>query len=958
MRHSLLAATTAMLSVLTTSPALAQDQSAEDGAAADPAAAPANQIIVTGSRIARDGFDQPTPVTVARTEDLVLTTPTNIPDALNKLPQFLGSSSPTNNTQTNANQPTHGNVLNLRGVGGIRTLILQDGARVPATAFDGTVDTNIIPQMLIERVDVVTAGASAAYGSDAVAGVVNFVIDKDFDGLKATAQYGIAERGDNANYRLGIAGGLDIGDRGHLIFSAEHFDSDGLVKTDRPRLAGGTAALGSVIGGGTPGTAGNPYAFYDNVRFGISTFGGMAFSGPFAFNTFYGPGEYGPINVGTPTGTGGFYQGGDFYFIGGDTSLVSPLTTYQGYGRFSYDLTDDVTAFVSASYGRSEVSYDVLANLTFSPIYSGNAFLPAALQAQLDSSGTAAFTFSKSYLDLPLPRAEEESDSYNVMAGLEGVFGDFDWNVSYVYGRSQMKVAQSNLLELVPFAAALDAVVDPGTGNIVCNASLSADAAVASRYDNCVPFNPFGVGAASAAAIDYVTGTSRYKAVNESHDFAASISGDLIDLWAGPLSVAAGVEYRESSLKMTSNADPAVALDITGVRGVGPTTSRFFLTNLGVASGSNNVKEAFVEAALPLLVDAPFARRLDINGAFRYTDYSTSGGVETWKIGGTWQPIDGLTFRITRSRDIRAPTLFDLFAGSQSNIQGAYDPHTDVSGSLPTTTGGNPDLKPEIGDTLTFGVVAQPAFLPGLSLAVDYYDLKISDAIGLLNAAQILQTCEDSGGVSPVCNLIDRPFDFSNTSPDNYPTAVRVSSANIAKLETRGIDAEANYRTSIGNGALALRLYANFTDRYRTQQSISDPVIENAGYEPVPTWRGTFNVNYTNGPFSLSLLERYVGNTKLGSRRVGEPDSAQTDVYAEPAIDPHWYTDLTLAWTAEFGTGSEMEFFTTVNNLFDKQPPFVPRPSGGGAPGLVYPTVVSLYDVVGRQFTFGVRMSL
>ncbi|KHK90047.1 hypothetical protein LK12_18175 [Novosphingobium malaysiense] len=962
-------ATSSVLSLAWSAPAWGQEAADATEATGQvvPADATPNAIVVTGSRIARDGYEQPTPVTVASTDELMQSTPTNLPDALNKLPQFLGSSSPTNNTQTNANVPSHGNILNLRNVGGIRTLILQDGVRVPPTAYTGTVDTNIIPQMLVERVDVVTAGASAAYGSDAVSGVVNFVLDKDFTGVRTISQYGISDRGDNANWRLGGAVGFDVGSRGHIIASYEHFDTKGIKKTDRPRLVGGTMAVGSVPNCAAenpgltadtafrcnPGGSLNPYKFYDDLGFGIATFGGLALSGPFAYTTWTNPGDYGTVNFGTPTGSGGFFRDSGFYYIAGDTSLSSPLTTDQAFARGSYELTDDITAFVSASYGRSKVDYDVLPNLVFSSIFSGNAFLPQTLQDQLTATGTPAFVFSKSYLDLPLPHAEEDSESYNIIGGLEGKVGRFDWNVSYVYGHSKMKMAQSNVLELVPFAAALDAVVDPSTGNVVCNASLSSDPAVASRYSNCVPSNPFGVGAASDAAINYVTGVSRYKAINESHDVMASISGDLVDLWAGPLSVAVGAEYREQSLNMTSNADPAVQLDTTGVRGISPTTSRFFLTNLGVADGSFNVKEAFAEVALPLMVDAPFVRNLDINGAVRATDYSTSGTVVTWKVGGTWSPVDDLTFRITRSRDIRAPTLFDLFAGEQSNIQGAYDPHTDTSGSLPTTTAGNPNLDPEIGNTLTFGVVFQPAFLPGFSAAIDWYDLKITDAIGLLSASQILQTCEDSGGTSSVCDLITRPNGFDDRSPDNYPTEVRVAGANIAKLETSGFDAEASYRTMVGNGNLAMRLFVNYTDRYRTQQTVSDPVIETAGYGAQPKWRGTLNLNYENGPFGLFLQERYIGKVKFGNRRLGVADEDQTAVYAEDPIDPVFYTDLTLTWKVEHGTTGQYEFFTTVNNLFDKKPPFAPP--AGGAPGLLYPTIPALYDVVGRRFTFGVR---
>lgn len=941
---------------------------------ASPPAAPQDEqaagqdIVVTGTRIVRDGYTAPTPVTVASTEELAKATPSNIPDALNKLPQFQNSSSPSRSTMNFANSAAHGNILNLRGVGPLRTLILFDGQRVAPTTYLGTVDVNVIPNLLIQRVDVVTGGASAAYGSDAVSGVVNFVLDKKFTGLTGVAQGSTSQRGDNQGYRFGVAGGFKFGgDRGHLLLSAETFKNNGMLRSDRKLGRGAYSYVGSNSAcvnpdpandptACTPGGSLNPYTIASGVTLSAASEFGKITSGPFTNYRFDANGALVPFVNGEATGSPGYFVGGDGYSISPDTQAVAPLQTYQAFGRASWEFTPDVTGYVQGGFSRSDMSYTSLANSLVPPtgatLYSGNPYLPAEIQAAF-TPDSQSITLARYGANSPRPHTTERTDYWTVNAGFEGTLADkWKWNVAFNHADSNFSVAQEGVWDWQHFYAATDAVRN-GNNEIVCRASLSADPTVAARYANCQPLNLLATGDAYASqpGYDYVVGTSRYRARTWQNSLAASIQGSLFDLPAGPVDIAVGAEYRRQGLRLTSNANPA-DLDtpeeradyFAGLRGVPSSVYYYWLTNVGEAAGNLSVKEVFGELAVPLLKDQPFAEELSLNAAGRYTDYSTSGSVKTWKLGATWKPISDLLLRGSVSRDIRAPNLFELFAGDQSAIGLLIDPVSGVTANVPQVTGGNPNLKPEKADTLTFGGVIAPSFLPGFSLSVDYYRIKIKGAIGTLSLAQIVNNCSLSGGSAPECALITRD------TPTSFPSQIRVAPANIAFLETSGIDFDASYRTELGGGNLGLRLYASYLDKYQTQQSASAPVLEYAGISTVssapegrPRWRGTLSVNYEIGRVGVFVNQQVIGKVKLGI-----PGALQNGLGQK--IGAVGYTDMTLSYRMPAASG-HVEFFGTVNNLFDKNPPLIP----GTIPGVNIATNFALYDTVGRTFTGGVR---
>jgi outer membrane receptor protein involved in Fe transport len=908
------------------------------------------EVVITGSLLVRNGADAPTPVTVVEAGVLQQSAPSNLPDGLNQLPQFSGSRSESQNNQTGtAISPTAGNYLNLRNLGFVRSLVLLDGQRFPPTSYEGMVDTNVIPQALVQRIDVVTAGASATYGSDALTGVVNFVLDKKFTGLKASAQAGISNQGDNGGYRLTLAGGAPaLDDRAHLLFSLEHYQSNGIKdRADRPYMALGAIAFGN---GATI-----PYDIRYGARVANSTFGGLILSGPLTNWKFEPGGTITPFDRGSAQ-IAGVQIGGD----GSETvlgSLVGSIRTEQAFARGSYDFAENLTGFVQATFGESRNRYaHVGADSRFGnmTIFSGNAFLRPEIQSALTASNTPGFTFSRHSLESGRKVVDTLNDSVSLFAGLEGrARGEWRWRATYAGGQAIMRMAHSRNPENTRLTAALDAVRDPATGQIVCRVTLTDPG----RYPGCVPVDFFGVGAPSRAALEYIYGqTSQYQVRNDLHDFALTANGPLAQWPAGLVRGAIGAEWRTQSLKMASNADPAVPIDTTGLRGFPTGQGRFGNTNQGVAAGSQDVRELFGEIVVPLLKALPAVESAEFNGAVRLTDYSTSGRVETWKAGLSYVPVEGLRLRATASRDIRAPTLYELFAGESLNAGTFNDVHTGRTVVLTQIRSGNLNLTPEIGRTTTIGVVYEPLWLAGFSAAVDYYAIDIKGAISSRTPTQINQDCEDTSGVSPSCALIVRPLPFSDRSPANAVQRMLLAPQNQAQTYTHGVDLDAGYRFPLGqliedSGAMiTLRALANYAPSFKTRETTTSPVQQQAGLggnaslsTGQPKLRATLSANWREGPLTINLQQRFIG----GMERSLQPDVR----YVQNQIPAVRYYNLAIAWRFP-AAGRDLEAFVNVNNLFDQRPPLVPFID---QPGLRYPTLQQIYDVIGRAYTVGVR---
>lgn len=910
-----------------------------------------NDIVVTGTRITANGDNQPTPVTVASTDTLLKTSPTNIPDGLNKLPIFALSRG-TANLNNNTDNFT-GNFLNIRGFGINRNLILFDGQRLAPTSPTGAVDTNIIPQLLLQRVEVVTGGASAVYGSDAVSGVVNFILDKKFTGLKVEGQSGISSRGDAFSWKGGAAYGTNFaGGRGHFMASFEHFEQEGL--DDKESRENGSAIF-AVAGAGT--TA-DPFRLITNARNAAIPFqGANLFSG----RVFVAPGVLGDAVRGTPQG-GSLASGGDgFYGIG--SSATADLKTDQAFARADYELSDNVSVYVQGLYTTAKTFNIFYPNLIFPTIVGAdNAFLSPAAQAELAAGPVpGAFLYSRVFDDREHSLGvRSKTDNWIGSAGLTGKFGNFDWNVHYQHAESRTVNTQVNNILAGNVLAVLDAV-DTGlfagraaTGNIVCRVTLTNP----TIYPGCVPLNGFGASPASQdAALDYITGDNFNIPKFTQDTISATFSGTAFDNWAGPVRFALSGEYRSLTLDISSNTPPTALADCTGIRfgctqGVTPVFRDTLLTPV---NESENVKEAAIEVDFPLLRDSAVGS-LNVTGAARYTDYKTSGSVTTWKVGGDWQIFDGLRVRATRSRDIRAPSLFELFQPQTGSSSGYFDLLTNsagLNGIVSTSQGGNANLVPEKANTLTVGAVFRPRGISGLSFAVDYYRITLNNAISQIDGrlASIQSACNTSGGTNAFCSLYERPLPFTNTTAANFPTLVRIATLNASSIKTEGVDVEVNYNFGVGSdGRVSLRGLAGYQP---TLTTILAPGIEaqfgagaaaTQGTGGVPKLRLTGFVGYSNSDFSFDLQQRWRSSLVR--------DATRSLVFSDGKVPSVAYTDITL--TFFIGKDKRKQIFFNVQNLFDKNPPPYLTAGTSGTPAFSFPAT-SGDDIIGRYLTAGAK---
>jgi len=922
----------------------------------DPAASPElDAVVITGSRIVRDGYTAPTPVTVAPIEQLQQTTPSSIPDGLNKLPQFsFSTSTAANGSVGGAPSVYGGNFLNLRGFGLPRTLILMDSRRVPSTSINGLVDVNTLPQMLIQRVDVVTGGASAVYGSDAVTGVVNFVLDKHFDGLKAVVQGGTSSVGDANSYRIGIAGGGSVTDRGHLIWSVERYQNDGVRRhQDRPWAASIPAYIGAT-GTGPLGSASNPYVLAQNVRLSNTSFGGLATSGPFKGQQFLPDGSLGAFNPGTPTTVPNVAIGGDGGYYS-DLNMTSPVVTNQAFGRFEYEFTNALLGY--AQFGLAETQLlgqhgSSMAPLLFT-ITNDNPFLTAAERGQL---GTQSFTLSRLSPEMADDATlTQTTDALNFTTGLTGsVFSDFNWDTYYTHGEARVRSTTNNNVNYPNLYAAVDTVRNAG-GDIVCRVSTTASAAA---YAGCAPLDPFGVGNISAAAKAFIYSNTQWQAINKLDDFVANISGPVFNNWAGPVSVAFNAEYRTQSLDETSNVNPLAVPSYAGIqnspKGSAPLASVWAYSVQGASHGHGHVWETSGETVFPLLADLPLAKVLEVTGAVRYTDYSSSGAAHTWKYGVNYQPINDLRIRWTESQDIRAPTLNDLYAPQAIANIFISDPISGQSGQVQSVTGGNSKLVPEVARTTTVGFIYSPAFVPRLRMSVDYYRINIVNALSSVNGGQtaVLLECLNSGGISPVCAAAIR------ATPTSFPTYVTNLTINAAQAYTHGVDVEASYNFDLAQvnhslpGHLDLRMLYAYQPDMKTRAYPNAVLVQsagvagNSGVVGFAAQRVTADTAYSLGPVTINWQVRYSGKLAL----TGNP----TQYFASPPLPAIFYHDVSLDYAFK-AAGHPAHMFLTVDNLLDQAPRIWPGTNSSAAPGSSVPTAAG-DDLVGRYFTAGVRM--
>ena len=987
---SALAISTAALAQPATTPPAADNTS---GASTNTSV---GEVVVTGSHVIRNGNASPTPLTVANAEQLKLVSPLSLSNGLAMLPSMTNAGPGRGAFFSGQITGQQGNLLNLRNLGLTRTLVLIDGRRAPPTSFTGLVDVDVIPEMLVSRVETVTGGASAAYGSDAVAGVVNYILDTRFVGIKLEASAGMSNQAgfkfdqrlnlpiqqaccDGKSYRIGGAWGHAFFDgRLHLEAAAEYVQNEHVLQAARPNINNAwwlyVPSNPTTGAGSSPaGTAANPYTLAQNVvqanRSISPKFTGCSTANPASLPSFSlgacpagignmlvtQGGQIVPWDNGLSANTPAFQIGGSGWGSPDSADLIPGFEQTHVFGGADFDITPNLNAWAQVIYSKNITQYDVSGSSIAHPIYSGNPYLPASIQTLMTNNNITSVQIQQ-YLPQSYPLyGRETTNDFNVMAGLKGdIAWGWKFDLSYAYGSAHDFNVQKHPNQPRIYAA-LDAVTDPSSGQPVCRVTLTNPG----LYPGCQPLNLFTFYAASPAALQYILPLDWYRSSFTTNDFTINFNGELFHTWAGPILAGFGFEYRTRSLVMSSNGDPNIAPQITGIRGIASSVKTWTFLNQAPINGSDNVKEGYIELSIPLARDMMFARSLDINGAVRLTDYSISGRATSYKVGGVWEPMEGLRFRGTVSSDIRAPYLNELFGLSVGKSAIQLDPHCQCSGQYDIITGGNPNLEPEKAQTYTGGVIFQPPQIHNFSIAVDWYSIDVKGAISVPNnnTAAVLQACVNENGVGPDCKFITYPLGYANTTAANFPTQVFSNQQNLSSIATSGIDIEAAYRFDLHDvmeslsGNISIRALANYVASFKIQSTATAPVFDVSGttddvgaganFGPVPHWKGLFTVDYTNGGFQWVVQTQLIGPMTVGPQFF----------YIQNKVPAVAYVNTTLAYTTRLA-GAETKFFFTVNNVFNQIAPLVPQTAN---PGIAPPTAYPLYDLMGRYFTLGVK---
>jgi iron complex outermembrane receptor protein len=940
-------ATTSAIAILASAVSGAQSAYAQSPAPQAAQAPAVEEIVVTGTRVVRDGYEAPTPVSVIGVEALQNQAGGDITDSLTQLPTVAGGRPNVLNVGTNTGEAGLA-TLSLRDLGPARTLVLFDGRRTVGGSVTGAVDGNTIPQQLISRVDIVTGGASAAYGSDALAGVMNFVLDKTFTGIKGEVSGGVTGYGDARSWKIDLSAGAPFASgRGHFLISgeAQHQDpANGAIR------AWDNSNIGIMNNPAYTATNGQPAQLVrDPVNRSNLAPGGLITSGPLKGITF-GPGgtpyqfDYGILNDGSSMYGSGQARSLNYHL---NQELGVDSTRQNIFVRAAYDVTDNINVWIQSSYAHTFTN-----TYAIGPLFAGNltikgdnAFIPASVAAQVTALKITQFSFGSANADIgnsPVLLNTRQKNETNIGAdGKLDAFGTaWTWNAYVGSGITRQAAHNTNDVYLPNFNLAMDAVRNPATGAIVCRSTLTTP------NNGCVPYNAFGIGVNTKAAIGYIANDdARWEHYVQNVE-AVGINGEPFEIWAGPVSLALGIEHR-SQVSRGSSTQP---------------TGGYLNGNYQPTLGSFTVTEGFAETVIPLAKDTSWAKELDFNAAVRATSYSTSGYVTTWKAGVTYTPIDDIRFRLTRSRDIRAPNLSDLYAGGNSSFQNnRQDPfNNNATVTVNVVGGGNPNLKPEKADTTGLGVVLQPSFFPGFSASVDYWKIDIKDVIasqtGPLNLCYL--------GYQQFCSLYERVVQNGVSLIIEHSSPV-----NLSRRIVEGIDFDVTYRLSLDEivkdlpGKLTFHVLAtnnlrNYTDPVLTPPT--DTVGENEGASGdggLTRWHWTATATYDADPIMLSLSARGFPGGTVNAAWIECTSGCPTSTVNHQTIDNNWipgahYFDGSVSYN--FAEG--MTAFLNVQNLAGTDPVLVPH-TGINAPTYAQ-TNLGLYDYLGRVFRVGVRFKM
>ncbi len=960
-RRRRLMASTALLFL----PVVSQAQNAAAPAAATPqpvqvAAADtgADEIVVTGSRIARSEFAAPNPITSFDAAAIEQSGNTNITNFLQRIPALTGS---RDSTQTSGGNAVYSNPfgaaglneLNLRGLGANRTLVLVNGRRhVAGEPNSAAVDINSIPTDLIERVDVLTGGASAVYGADGVSGVVNFILKRDFDGIAARTQVGISDRGDAANHFASVAVGKTFADGRANLTLAYEFNSDARLQNDDRRYlhadrrqylipndakANNPALPSNILVGDLRYPGESPIGAVDTNGDGYADFNGLGL----------------PYRHGTPVA---------YYSVGGDDTPVAGFYSGDLAPRIvrndvnvlgHFDVADALTLSVEGKYARTRATtFDYYIGTYGTRISLENPLVPDAIRAAAVAAGQDFVTVTRDNLDYGRHGESDLRQTYRGVVDASGKISDHaTYDVYYEYGRTDVAITKLNDQFADRYTEALDVVTNPATGQPVCRSNL------AGGNSGCIPVSLFGPGPIDPAALGFfqVDDTSQVRITQQVA--SASVSGDFgafFKLPGGPVQFSFGGEYRRetSAFNPSDNLLNNRFVAYTEPTLVVPLRGRF------------DVKEGFGELNAPIVQGKPFAETLSVGAAYRFSSYSTIGHTNTWQFNGVYAPIRDISFRGSYGKAVRAPNIAELFQPTTGDSNFFTDPCTPkqlgngtqfraancaavlagvgatISDALQTPNNvvgvrsGNQNLRAESARTWTAGIVLRPRFMPGLTASLDWYDIKLNDAINTAVPGQLANLCVDQPTIdNQFCRSITRA---PGTGIINGYT---VQPQNVASFSTAGADLNIDYviRTERA-GVFDLRLVGGYLNRLQFIGLPGAAATDNVDQPGAPKWNFNLSPSWTIGGFSVTYNLRWADGTRT-------TDKLTTD--NDPNFAPPGQLRYSQLWQHDLQIGYDLpgraSFYVGVLNLTDQ------RPNPGNA-------INQPISAVGRYLYAGVKL--